>query len=178
MKKIFLSIVTLGVLGIMSCTSDPCKDKSALTQCNGKGALVANGSSCDCQCDAGYTGTDCNTLVITSAIGTWSQVSTALVGSTPNARTGSTTIVADVPAVSRVKITNLNQFFGCVNGGVTSDVICYANIVNGNLVLEETSQCGVVFKGSGVKQANGSWKFNYTATNSTATHTCETTLTK
>lgn len=179
MKKIILSILTIGTLAITSCTSDPCKDLTATTKCNGKGVLVANGSSCDCQCDAGYSGADCNTLVITSAIGTYAQVSTALVGSTPNARTGSTVIVADVPAVSRVKITNLNQYFGCVNGGATSDVICYANIVNGELILEETAQCGVVFKGKGVKLTAGNgWKFNYTATNSTATHTCETTITK
>jgi hypothetical protein len=31
-------------------------------------------------------------------------------------------------------------------------------------MLNETSQGGYVFKGNGVKQADGSWKFTYTTT--------------
>lgn len=180
MKKIILSILTIGVLAIYSCTSDPCKDKSAATQCNGKGVLVANGSSCDCQCDNGYSGADCKTLDITSAIGTYTLVSTATLGTSANARTGSTVIVADGASVSRVKITNINQFFGCTNGGTTTDVICYANLVNGEMVLEETAQCGYTFKGKGVKQTTpaGSWKFTYTAVSGANTYNCESTISK
>lgn len=178
MKKLIYSFLALGALVISSCSSDPCKDKSALTLCSGNGTLEASGSNCNCKCNAGYSGTNCSTLVMTSIIGSWNQVSTALIGSSPNARTGTTTIVADVPAVSRVKITNLNQYFGCSNGGVVTDVICYGNITNGEIVLEETPQCGVTFKGKGVKQTDGSWKFTYSASNTAGLHNCETTLKK
>lgn len=178
MKKILLSLLAGGTLVITSCSSDPCKDKSAITLCNNNGTLVSNGSNCDCACNAGYSGASCNTVDITTAIGNWNQVSTALLGTATNARTGNTKVEADGGSVSRVKITNLNQFFGCTNGGATSDIVCYANFSNGELVLEETAQCGHIFKGKGVKQTDNSWKFNYTTAVGSQTYNCETTLRK
>jgi hypothetical protein len=73
MKKISLALLALGFLSItfQSCTTDPCKDKSATTLCNGKGTLVSNTNSCDCSCDAGYEGTTCDTEIANKYVGTW-----------------------------------------------------------------------------------------------------------
>jgi hypothetical protein len=62
MKKISLALLALGFLSItfQSCTTDPCKDKSATTLCNGKGTLVSNTNSCDCSCNVPNWGTDCS----------------------------------------------------------------------------------------------------------------------
>lgn len=180
MKKIILSLLAIGALIVTSCSSDPCKDKTRATTCSGKGTPTASGSACACVCDTGYSGTNCSVQDITSAIGSYSLVSTALLGTSTNARTGTTVISADGSSNTKVKITNLNQFFGCTNGGSTSDVICYAYLINGEMVLDETSQCGYSFKGKGVKQTSpaGSWKFTYTATSGASVYTCESTITK
>lgn len=159
MKKIFLSIVTLGVLGIMSCTSDPCKDKTALTQCNGKGVLVANGSSCDCQCDAGYTGTDCKTAILPTLIKVWSNQTS----SNNSPFTAQTSIAAKGTSASEIEITDLGAGYKCVNGASSSLVITYAKITSATkITLDETAQCNYTFKGEGNLQADGSWKFVYT----------------
>jgi len=64
MKKIFMmlgiaSMITL----ISSCTSDPCEGKTAIELCSGKGTLADKNGTCVCNCDAGYTGTKCETLI-------------------------------------------------------------------------------------------------------------------
>ncbi len=121
MKKIILSIVTLGVLGIMSCTSDPCKDKSATTQCNGKGVLVANGSSCDCQCDAGYTGTDCATLLSSVFVGSYSCVE---VGDKSGSSSYVATMTPNTSSVEKMNIKNLwNQFVNNANFSISGSNI-------------------------------------------------------
>jgi hypothetical protein len=178
MKKIFMmlgiaSMITL----ISSCTSDPCEGKTATELCSGKGTLADQNGTCGCNCDAGYEGTKCETLTITSLIGDWNQTSSALLNGQANARSGKTKITQEGSAVNRIKITNLNQFFSCTNGGVASDVICYANI-NGEVILDEAMQCGHIFKGKGVRQTDGSWKFTYTTTVGSNVYNCETTLKK
>lgn len=62
MKKVFLSLIAFGALALTSCTSDPCKDKSATTLCSGNGTLVSNSgaSTCDCSCNLPSWGTDCS----------------------------------------------------------------------------------------------------------------------
>lgn len=60
MKKLFISLLAIGTLVITSCSSDPCKDKSATTLCNGKGTLSSDGTNCNCSCNIGYAGTSCN----------------------------------------------------------------------------------------------------------------------
>ena len=60
MKKIVYSFLSLGALVFSSCSSDPCKDKSAVTLCTGNGTLVSDGSNCNCSCNAGFAGTACN----------------------------------------------------------------------------------------------------------------------
>jgi hypothetical protein len=60
MKKIIYSFLALGALVTSSCSSDPCKDKTATTLCTGKGTLAASGDNCTCNCNAGYTGSDCS----------------------------------------------------------------------------------------------------------------------
>ncbi|MCU0329339.1 MAG: hypothetical protein MUE53_10140 [Chitinophagales bacterium] len=180
MKKQFLLIfvVMLGISALMnSCATDPCKDKTAAVLCNDKGDLVDKNGTCGCNCDSGYEGTDCKTLTITSLVGEWKLGSSAVLGTESNVRTGKTTITQEGTSVTKVKITNLNQFFACSNGGTLTDVICYANI-NGEVVLDETAQCGVVFKGKGSKQTDGSWKFVYTAIKDGKTYNCESILSK
>jgi hypothetical protein len=73
MKKILMmlgiaSMITL----ISSCTSDPCKDKSAIELCSGKGTLADKNGTCGCNCNDGYTGTKCETELSNIAIGTYS----------------------------------------------------------------------------------------------------------
>lgn len=179
MKKIILSLFAFGALALTnSCTSDPCKDKVA-TDCKNGGTWVANGSTCNCSCAAGYTGSDCSTLIVTSVIGTYVQASSATSGSNTQTRAGSTKIEQDASTVSRVKITNLNQYFACTNGGSTTDVVNYGTLTDASTItLDNTAACGQVFTGKGVKQTNGSWIFNYTVVSGSTTYTCVTTLTK
>ena len=87
--------MTIGALVITSCTSDPCKDKSAATQCSGKGTLVSNSSSCDCACDAGYYGTDCSV----ASNGTYSAAADALNGNPKSQYNATLTIQGGTAAI-------------------------------------------------------------------------------
>lgn len=65
MKRIFrISILSMLSLGfIISCTKDVCEGIS----CNGNGTTVqsADGKSCSCSCNVGYTGTNCDGIDMT-----------------------------------------------------------------------------------------------------------------
>jgi hypothetical protein len=101
MKKISLALVALGFLSIsiQSCTSDPCKDKSATTLCSGKGTLVSNTNSCDCSCDAGYTGTACDKTYGQLFVGTFSCVETG-------SKSGSSSYTAQISASTNLSEVN------------------------------------------------------------------------
>lgn len=73
MKKLisfnYLATLVLA-LGIMvafdSCTEDPCKDITCVN-----GSTVTVGDQCSCECDAGYEGSSCETLVRTKYLGNY-----------------------------------------------------------------------------------------------------------
>lgn len=115
MKKIILSLFAFGAFALVnSCSSDPCKDKTATTLCNGKGTLVSNTNSCDCSCNEGYTGSDCSSLISSVFVGSYSCVE---VGD----KSGSSSYVATMTpntALTKMNMKNLwNQF---VNNAVFS----------------------------------------------------------
>jgi hypothetical protein len=164
MKKFSIALMALGFLSItiQSCTSDPCKDKSATTLCSGKGTLVSNTNSCDCSCEAGYTGTSCSTTVITTLIKTWSN-------STSSTYNGVTTPFSASSSISTVASGNIVDIvimdLGAGYKSSGSLVQTKAKITNSTTItLDETPQGGYVFKGTGVLQSDNSWKFTYTVT--------------
>jgi hypothetical protein len=52
---------------ISSCTSDPCEGKT----CNNNGTPVsqASSSSCACECNTGYTGDNCENIILSNLVG-------------------------------------------------------------------------------------------------------------
>jgi len=161
MKKIIYSFLALGAIVFSSCSSDPCKDKSATTLCSGKGVLVTNGSNCECSCNAGYTGTDCNTAIMPSLIKVWNNQTS----SNNSPFTATTAIAAKGTSVSEIEITDLGAGYKCTNGSTSSLVITYGIIKSATkIMLDESAQCNYTFKGEGNLQADGSWKFVYTVT--------------
>jgi hypothetical protein len=130
MKKIILSILTLGVLGITSCSSDPCKDKTAATQCNGKGVLVTNGSACDCQCDAGYEGTSCATLSTSKFVGTWAAIDNNTTIGSVGPYSSAITVGASVGTLT---IGNFSNVGVAVNSTVKGNEITIPNQTLGTL---------------------------------------------
>lgn len=95
MKKIILSFLTIGALIVSSCSSDPCKDKTAATTCSGRGTPTANGSSCGCTCDAGYYSANCSV----SSNGTYSASADALNGNPKSAYSAVVTIQGNVVSI-------------------------------------------------------------------------------
>lgn len=63
MKKILYSFLALGALVLNSCSKDVCEGIS----CNGNGTATpsADGKSCACACNVGYTGANCSNADIT-----------------------------------------------------------------------------------------------------------------
>jgi len=127
MKKIIYSFVALGAFVVSSCTSDPCKDKTATTLCSGKGTTVASGDNCTCSCNAGYTGSDCSKEVAGNYSATDKLSGT---GQTPYFPT--ITITGTV-----VSINNFTPFFF---GGATKTV---TGSISGNKITIPASNGGV-----------------------------------
>jgi hypothetical protein len=75
MKKIFMmlgiaSMITL----ISSCTTDPCEGKTCNS--NGKPVSQTSSSSCICECNAGYTGDNCQNIILSNLVGKYKCVET------------------------------------------------------------------------------------------------------
>jgi hypothetical protein len=128
MKKIVYSFLALAALVISSCSSDPCKDKSATTLCSGKGTLAASGDNCTCNCNAGSVGSDCSKDVAGNYAATDKLSGT---GQTPYFPT--ITITGTV-----VSINNFTPFFF---GGATKTV---TGTISGNKITIPASNGGVV----------------------------------
>lgn len=114
MKKIVYSLIALGTLIIASCTSDPCKDKTAATLCNGKGDLVSDGTNCNCRCTTGNAGTSCNLTVA----GLYTASNDILGTSTPvTAYTSSISITGTTVLITKFKNGFfVNQAVGTISG--------------------------------------------------------------
>jgi hypothetical protein len=157
MKKIILSILTLGVLGITSCTSDPCKDLSATTKCNSKGVLVTNGSSCDCQCDAGYSGDACNLTLVGQY-----QSNSEVLGTSTSVTPYTTSVSLSGSTVSITKIKN-GFFKNVAIGSLSGNTIT----LNAN---QEPDNDGYKLSGTGTISSSGNtisikWAYSITGKN-------------
>jgi len=162
MKKISLALLAFLSIAIQSCTTDPCKDKSATTLCSGKGTLVSNTNTCDCSCDPGYTGTNCSATVISSLIKTWTNSTSSTYNGVTTPFSASSSI-STVAAGNIVDIIIMDLGAGYKSSGVL--VQTKAKITNSTTItLDETPQGGYVFKGTGILQSDNSWKFTYTVT--------------
>lgn len=128
MKKLLLSILTVGTLVITSCTSDPCKDKSAATQCSGNGTLVSGTSTCDCSCNVGFEGTDCATKSSTKFIGSWTALDRD--GSGTNVGPYASP-VAEGTTTGTIIIGNFSNLGAPVNATVSGDKVTIGNQVLG-----------------------------------------------
>lgn len=163
MKKIIYSVIALGALVISSCSSDPCEGKSAVTLCSGNGTLAASGSNCACNCNAGFFGTKCDSSLKAVLIAKGTFINNTNSNSNPVPQVNSTISADPADLTSSTKIVILDLGAGYKSSGAL--VQTRADITNANTItLNEASQGGYVFKGSGVKQADGSWKFTYTTT--------------
>jgi hypothetical protein len=132
MKKLFISLVVLGGLAVVGCTTDPCKDKSATTLCSGKGTLASDGTNCNCNCEAGRVGSDCSKDVA----GNYSAADKLSgTGQTPYFPT--ITIAGSV-----VTINNFTPFFFA---GATKSV---TGTISGNKITIPASNGGVVGGGT------------------------------
>lgn len=162
MKKIILSLFAFGVFALInSCTSDPCKDKTATTLCNGKGTLVSNTSTCDCACNTGYTGTSCNLMVAgqytasNDVLGTSTAVSTY-------------TSVASLSGTTVTFTSFKNAFFkNVVVGTISGNTIT----LNAN---QQPDNDGYSISGTGTISSTGTtvsikWAYSITGKNSAGT---------
>ncbi len=117
MKKIIYSFIALGALVISSCSSDPCKDKSATTLCNGKGTLVSDGTNCNCSCNTGYEGTNCSTETADKYVGTWNGTE-SYTGTTPGTITP-ILVVSKTATLGTIKIDNFSDLGLTINAEAT-----------------------------------------------------------
>jgi hypothetical protein len=166
MRKIIYSFLALGAIAISSCSSDPCKDKSAV-DCKNGGTWVASGSNCNCVCAAGYSGTDCSTLIISSGIiKSYANSSSYKKNTDPIASgpAGMTTKIeqAQTGNVVKLKITNVFPKIACSG----DDVFFFAEIVDSKTIkFTETIQCDFKATGTGTIAADGKITFTYNITN-------------
>jgi hypothetical protein len=167
MKKIFMmlgiaSMITL----ISSCTSDPCKDKSAIELCSGKGTLADKNGTCGCNCDAGYTGTKCEITVIPFFIGNYKN-SSNYIKNNGSIQTGpanfNTKIEQSGISTTRMKITNSFPVIVCDGA---DDVFFYIELTSASTFkFDESVNCDFKAVGSGVLNSNGTISIEYTITN-------------
>lgn len=132
MKKIILSFIALGALLVSSCSSDPCKDKTAATLCTNNGTLASDGTNCNCSCNAGFTGSDCSKTVA----GNYSATD-KLSGTGQSPYFPTITITGSV-----VSINNFTPFFF---GGATKTV---TGSISGNKITIPASNGGVTGGGT------------------------------
>jgi hypothetical protein len=104
MKKLVLSLLAVGAMGLYSCVDDPCKDVDCV---NG----TCDGVTGACLCDAGYeTGTDgvCNVEERTKFLGAYTISGTITCGVTGNGTLDAgtpMTIATSAAGVDRIAIT-------------------------------------------------------------------------
>lgn len=118
MKKLIYAFLGVMTLFVFSCTSDPCKDKSAATLCSGKGTLADMNGNCGCNCDAGYTGTDCSVTLSSLFPGTYSCTEVG----TKSGNSSYTATVSASTTLSQVNVKNVwGQFANNVKVGISND---------------------------------------------------------
>lgn len=138
MKKLFISILTLGALAISSCSSDPCEGKSAATTCSGNGTLVSGTSSCSCNCSAGYIGSKCDSTLASKIAGfSYDGKDTLLVS---NQAFSFVSSIASSSIPTKIILTN----FGGFNSSGTIEA--YANTTNSFATTSDQVIGGVTIK--------------------------------
>ncbi|MDX2002756.1 MAG: hypothetical protein SFW35_10010 [Chitinophagales bacterium] len=66
LKMAAASLMLFGVLTFSSCESDPCKDVTCVN-----GTATEDGEDCNCVCETGYEGTQCDELVRAKYLGNY-----------------------------------------------------------------------------------------------------------
>jgi hypothetical protein len=162
MKKMYTKLslfIALTAILTSSCSSDPCKDKTAANNCNSHGTPSASGNSCGCSCDAGYWGTSC-----TQTYSGQYKAQTDLYSSVLQSSYNPSISIITSGSVSLVQITSCFPYLGgaqSFNGSLSGSNITIADVLLSN---------GSKLKGTGIISNNGtiaqiSW--NLTETSST-----------
>jgi hypothetical protein len=133
------ALMIAGMLTFNSCTSDPCKDVTCVN-----GTATADGDACDCVCEDGYEGANCDVVSRDKflAIG---KLVTETCGSS-----NSTPYPIDIITgtdVNQIRIKNLGGY-NCSGG---TDYYVDATVDGDNITIAQQSvtTCGTTFSGSG-----------------------------
>jgi len=141
--KFFMMIGLIAIVA-SSCSSDPCKDKTAINYCNSHGSPSASGSNCGCSCDVGYWGTSCDK----SYSGQY-KAQTDLYSSVLQTSYNPSISIITSGSISLVQITASFPYLGGVqsfNGSLSGSTITISDVLLTN---------GSKLKGTGVVSNNG-----------------------
>jgi hypothetical protein len=152
---------------ILSCSIDPCEGRNANIVCNGNGTLVTMDKVCGCTCNAGFYGPKCDSTLKIALITKGAFVNNTVSNSNPLPQVNSIISAdpTDIANTNKIVISDLGAGYRS-NGAIVSSKATITS--NTTITLNEDLNGGFVFKGSGVKQYDGTWKFTYTTTYLTA----------
>jgi hypothetical protein len=164
MRKIIVGFMSMAALAtILTITS--CQDEDLC-----KGVTCQNGGTCadgDCNCVAGYEGTNCETVSRAKIIASYSVAETCSITGAANYSVAITTSGTDI---AKVLITPFAGYPG---------LTATATIDGNSLTIPSQTVSGYTFSGTGtVNNAGASITMNYTITAGGQTESCPGTWTK